>query len=238
MNTISENDGSRASRKRNRFAQIPILAVVLFSLFIVLPVSAQSLLWEVKSDTATVYLFGSVHYAKSDMYPLDAVVENSFEKSSILVLELDPTSVDQAVVLQQVMSKGMYSGDKTIKDEISSEVYAMLEEYLKSTNRTEEELREDLRTLATKRVTRSLVLDKVADEEKIEVSDSEIDDEITKMTENSTENKEQIQAFWSTPEARQSVKQFLTTRKTVQQLVEIAGGPKMDTKITQKEEGK
>ncbi|GAJ09038.1 unnamed protein product, partial [marine sediment metagenome] len=33
-----------------------------------------------------------------------------------------------------------------------------LEEYLKSVNKTEEELREELRPLATKRVTRSLAL--------------------------------------------------------------------------------
>lgn len=133
MNTVPENDGARAGRKRNRFVQITVLSAVLLSLSAALPASARSLLWEVKSDTATVFLFGSVHYAKSDMYPLDSVVENSFEKSSILVLELDPQSIDQAEVLQQVMSKGMYPGDKTIKDELSSEVYAMLEEYIGNT---------------------------------------------------------------------------------------------------------
>lgn len=133
MHTIPANGGTRFHCKHARFVRISILAVVLFSLSIALPLSAQSLFWEVKSDTATVYLLGSVHYAKPDMYPLDTVVEDSFEKSSILVLELDPQSVDQAVVLQQVMSKGMYQGDKTIKDELSGEVYAMLEEYLEST---------------------------------------------------------------------------------------------------------
>ncbi len=132
MDRIPGNDSRFSGRKRNLHVQIFILAVALFSLSIALPASAQSLLWEVKSDTATVYLFGSVHYARSDMYPLDAAVEDSFDKSSILVLELDPLSVDQTKVLQEVLSKGMYPGDKTIKDELDSEVYAMLEEYLKS----------------------------------------------------------------------------------------------------------
>lgn len=132
MKTITENGGYRKSQNRFRSIQISIIAAVLFSFSIALPASAQSL-WEVKSDTATVFLFGSVHYAKSDMYPLDTIVEDSFEKSSVLVLELDPQSVDQMEILQEVMSKGMYPGDKTIKDDLSSEVYAMLEKYIENT---------------------------------------------------------------------------------------------------------
>lgn len=129
MNIPAEYKGVRASLKSNRFFRISILAVALFCFSAVLPASAQSLLWEVKSDTATVFLFGSVHYAKSDMYPLESVVEDSFAKSSILVLELDPRSVDQMEVLQEVMTKGMYADDRTIKDDLSPEVYAMLEKY-------------------------------------------------------------------------------------------------------------
>jgi len=128
MHTSAGKGGSRAGR--NRSVRISILIVTLFSLSFVLTASAGSLLWEVKSDTATVYLFGSVHYAKSDMYPLDAVVEESFEKSSNLVLELDPQSVDQAEVLQEVMAKGLYADDRTIKDDLDGEVYAMLETYM------------------------------------------------------------------------------------------------------------
>ena len=116
-----------------------------------------------------------------------------------------------------------------------------LEEYLKSINRTEEELREELRPLAAKRVTRSLVLEKVAKEEKIEVNDAEIDAEIEKMIENTKDaNKEQLQKFWDSPQARQSVAQFLTTQKTVQQLIFIASGSssKIDNKVTPKEDEK
>ncbi|GAI31106.1 unnamed protein product, partial [marine sediment metagenome] len=42
--------------------------------------------------------------------------------------------------------------------------------------------REELKPAATKRVTRSLVLEKIAEAEKIEVSDAEIDTEIENMT--------------------------------------------------------
>jgi trigger factor len=53
-----------------------------------------------------------------------------------------------------------------------------LEQYLNSINKTEAELREELKPVATRRITHSLVLGKIAEEEKIEVADSETDAEI------------------------------------------------------------
>ncbi len=99
-----------------------------------------------------------------------------------------------------------------------------LEEYLRIVNKTEAELREELQPIATKRVTRSLVLGKIAEEEKVEVSDSEIDTEIDDMTKDVKENVDKIRESLNTPQVRESIKQVLLTRKTVQRLVEIAEG--------------
>ncbi len=112
-----------------------------------------------------------------------------------------------------------------------------LEEYLGSINKTEEELRQELNPLATKRVTQSLVLGRIAEEEKFEASDSEISAEIENMTKSATENKDELTKFLNTPQARKSIEQVLITRKTVQQLVEIAKGSDINIK-TQKEEQK
>jgi trigger factor len=99
-----------------------------------------------------------------------------------------------------------------------------LEEYLRQINKTGEELREELRPLATKRVTRSLVLEKVAEEEKIEVADAEIHAELEKLAQSATKNKEEVKKFLDSPEAHSSVEQLLVRQKTIQRLVEIAGG--------------
>jgi len=99
-----------------------------------------------------------------------------------------------------------------------------LEEYLRSINKTKEELREEMHPLATKGITRSLVLGKIAEEEKIEVTDSEIEAEIENITKGAAEKKDELQKFLNMPESRESIKQLLTTRKTIQQLVEIAKG--------------
>lgn len=91
-------------------------------------------------------------------------------------------------------------------------------------NKSGEELREELRPLATKRVTRSLVLEKVAEEEKIEVSDAEIKAEMENIARSVRGSKGEVQEWMNSPQAHSSVEQSLTRRKTVQRLVEIAGG--------------
>ncbi len=110
-----------------------------------------------------------------------------------------------------------------------------LEEYLGIINKTEEELRGELRPLATRRVSHSLVLGKVADEEKIEVGDSEIDAEIENMTKDANDRKEELRTLLSSPQSKESVKQLLITQKTIQRLVEIAQGSNKEVKTIQKE---
>ena len=99
-----------------------------------------------------------------------------------------------------------------------------LEEYLRSINKTEVALREELQPLATKRITRSLVLEKVTEAEKVEASDSEIDTEIGEMIKNAAESKDELKKALSTPQSKESIKQLLISRKTIQRLVEIAKG--------------
>jgi len=99
-----------------------------------------------------------------------------------------------------------------------------LEEYLKRVGKTEEELREELRPLATKRVTGSLVLGRIAEEEKIEVSDAEINAELENMVQSVAGNKDEVKKRLDSLQVRDSIGQLLMTRKTIQRLVEIAGG--------------
>jgi len=110
-----------------------------------------------------------------------------------------------------------------------------LEEYLSYRNKTGDELREELRPLATKRVIRSLVMGKIAEEEKIEVSDAEIEAEIEGMVGSATENKDELQKFLNTPQSRESIEQLLMTRKTIQRLAEIAGGSAMNIKTKEEQ---
>ncbi len=112
--------------------------------------------------------------------------------------------------------------DRLLNQQLQRWQMGGLDEYLSSVNKTEEELRDGLRPLATERVTRSLVLGKIAEEEKIEVSDAEIDAEVESMLKGTTENKEQVGKWLDTPQTREAIRQSLMARKTIQRLVETA----------------
>jgi len=105
-----------------------------------------------------------------------------------------------------------------------------LEGYLKRVNKTEQELREELHPVATKRVTGALVLGKIAEEAKIEVSDSEVGTEIKRLTKGDAEKGDELQKYLNAPQSRESIRQMLITRKTIQRLVEIAEGSAVKTK--------
>ena len=103
-----------------------------------------------------------------------------------------------------------------------------LEAYLKTTNKTEEQLHEELHSTyhdtAITRVKRSLLLGKIADEEKITVEASEIDAEIEKMIQASEGDRDRLKSALDTEEFRESISRTLLTTKTVVKLKEIAGG--------------
>lgn len=99
-----------------------------------------------------------------------------------------------------------------------------MEEYLKNIKKTAEELREDLRPSAVKRVRQALVLTEVAKTEKIKVSEEDIKTEIANMTKDVTEKKEEIMEFLYSPQAVQSTAQAIATRKILSKLTEIANG--------------
>jgi len=87
----------------------------------------KNFLWEVKSENSTVYLLGSIHIGKKEMYPLNPIIENSFNASNNLVVEVnikDASSASNSVDM-------MYSGDSTVKDELSLYRYGKLKEIAK-----------------------------------------------------------------------------------------------------------
>jgi trigger factor len=107
-----------------------------------------------------------------------------------------------------------------------------LDNYLKTMNKTEEEVRNELKPSAESGVKRSLILSQLVADEKIEVTDADVNAEIEKMTQETTSNKEKVLQFFNTPDVRKSISQTLLTRKTLQVLKDItqANAPKEEPK--------
>jgi trigger factor len=113
-----------------------------------------------------------------------------------------------------------------------------MDEYLRSINKTAEQLQEELRPVATRNITASLVLGKIAEAEKIEVSEEDISNGINNMSRSVGEDKSgEMKKLLDTPQNRESIKQSLKTHKTIERLTEIAKNTEKPVQET-KEEGK
>jgi trigger factor len=101
-----------------------------------------------------------------------------------------------------------------------------MDEYLKTVNRTPEQLREELRPVAIRTVTQSLVLSEVARAEKIEIGPNDVQSEIEAMTkEIVSERRDQLVELLNQPQSQVNIASSVATRKTVEKLVEIAKAP-------------
>lgn len=86
-------------------------------------------LWEVRSGKATVYLFGSVHYMRPEMYPLAEPIEEAFAKAGKLVVEVN---TDQNKQEQQALSLkyALYPAGDSLSNHLAPETFKKLQEKL------------------------------------------------------------------------------------------------------------
>jgi trigger factor len=110
-----------------------------------------------------------------------------------------------------------------LRDEAQRFGFRELTDYLEKANKTEEELKQELRPIAKKRLIQDLVLGKLAEAEKIEINASEVDNKVDEIA-SDAEDKEKARQFFSLPQVRQSIEQSLLTQKTMDRLLQIAIG--------------
>jgi trigger factor len=91
--------------------------------------------------------------------------------------------------------------------------------YLKSLNKTSEDLRKDLRVQATERVKTALIMRQIAMVEKIKVEDKDIEAEIKKQVDLYKNNKEALKNIQA-PVYRNYVANFLTNQKIIKLITE------------------
>ena len=98
------------------------------------PAAAQKhFLWKVTGGNGVVFLFGTVHVGKKDLYPLASVIEDSFKQSDILVEEIDPAnSLESLRLAQDIIKGGMYPAGDSIANHLTEETRARLTEYAKA----------------------------------------------------------------------------------------------------------
>ena len=111
-----------------------IVGVLVYVAFISPLIASEdrALFWRVDSAQATVYLLGSIHFADESFYPLRTEIEQAFEASKTLVVEIDESVAGSTTYFQDLIQKeGMYSGDERLKDHLSEKTYQALQLHLK-----------------------------------------------------------------------------------------------------------
>jgi uncharacterized protein YbaP (TraB family) len=103
------------------------LLVVLLAPFAQAQTGSTPLLYEVKSATTTVYLFGTIHVGARKLYPLSPAVEIAFQGSRVLALEADPNDQN---ALMSAMRSGLYRPPDELSKHISPALFARLEAVL------------------------------------------------------------------------------------------------------------
>jgi len=98
-----------------------------------------------------------------------------------------------------------------------------LEGYLRTTDRTMEDLIEEFRPTAEKRVMKSLILAELVKREEIEVEDSEIEEDVARMTRVYGQEKQVLRdALLGNEQVKEEIRNRLYGRKVVQRLVALS----------------
>ncbi|MFC1963514.1 trigger factor [Chloroflexota bacterium] len=149
---------------------------------------------------------------------IDAVV-------ALAQLEL-PDAMIEHELEHLIANRGQHFGNKE-----------QFDEYMKTIGKTEEEFKNELRPMAEKNVTQSLVVKEIAKLEKIEANAAEVDAEAERLIQSADQRGEELRQLLSSPDARNSLMSNLYTKKTIDYLVEMALGHKDLTLPSNEETG-
>ena len=106
---------------------LSVFFVLIFASFVLsvqdaLCQSQKSFLWKIQSEANTVYVLGSLHFAKREIYPLRQEIENAFDQSDFLVVEANVNDIRKADV-QKLVETALYPANDTLEKHLSAETY-------------------------------------------------------------------------------------------------------------------
>lgn len=87
-----------------------------------LSASQKSFLWKIQSKTNTVYVLGSLHYCKKEIYPLSEKIGKAFTESEILVVEADVSDIKR-IDIQELIERAFYPENDGLGQHVSPEIY-------------------------------------------------------------------------------------------------------------------
>lgn len=111
-----------------------------------------------------------------------------------------------------------------------------LDDYMRITGKTREDLKADYREIAIKNLKRALVLREIRESETIDISEDAINAEIDKMLQQFGDQAESLRGMLDTPQMRENIKNDLMEQGTLDRIVAIAKGEAPDLNAAAPEE--
>lgn len=128
-----------ASRRLKRQNILPTRRLwkplVFAALFVVLGLElawGQSLLWRSQISDKTLYLMGSIHVLQQSHYPLPAVMEEAFQKSDLIIFEIDQQEMESEASQQLFLRRGLYQNGESLEGNIAPATFQALKDHLDS----------------------------------------------------------------------------------------------------------
>jgi uncharacterized protein YbaP (TraB family) len=120
--------------RRSSLGFLPVFFVFLLFIHFVFAGGAyagdqKNFLWKIRSKTDTLYILGSIHFLKKDIYPLNKKIEEAFERSDNLVIEANIDDAGQ-IDIEKLIGKAIYQDGDTLENHISMQTYDLLKQEL------------------------------------------------------------------------------------------------------------
>lgn len=89
---------------------------------------AKNSLWRITTNKSTLYLLGSIHMMKPDVFPLSDAIEEAFRSSARLVLEVNLDGLNSPDAQQAMLAKGLLPEGKRLGQVLSPETYRQVQQ--------------------------------------------------------------------------------------------------------------
>ena len=117
--------GRTVSVKRS----VSVLCLILTFLCLSYSISyaEKNFLWRVQSKRSTVYVLGSIHLLKKDVYPLSRTIEGAFEKSDVLAVEANVNDISR-LDIGKLMESAFYPVSDSLEKHVSGKTFSLIKE--------------------------------------------------------------------------------------------------------------
>jgi len=113
--------------KLNKIISVIFLTVVFICASHSLSYAEKNFLWRIESERNTVYVLGSIHLLKKNVYPLSRTLEGAFEKSDVLAVEADISGISRRDI-QKLMESAFYQGGDSLDKHVSGKTFNLIKE--------------------------------------------------------------------------------------------------------------